>query len=353
MSEWEDFCESSGISNTEEGNEFFINSLVADDESPRPKHQSPCHLNQQEVDALLARTPQDCFQKPDLNLYWWAGGNSDFFCDSVDGFTAETDKTLIVEFSDGNQEWCGDFSYLVENLRTTGLPLSVNYFNRYQVLIWDMKFQCINSWRWNGLEPDSKRVLKLGKNPPPSVPVPDDLLHLLDRAKGAEHALKPLLVAATDVERAKSGQIIEFLEPSALTIEELRECHLVYVNSKGVPVSVPLTHVDTFVRFIYTRNGTYSIWGGMVRSFNGPARLTTGAFRMSKISYHPIVRYFLRATHGTIYQPVFRRISPLEINGYDPGSVYVTQGNHPLEEGGTNEFPWLTTTLHYQQHFKS
>lgn len=338
MSEWEEFCESRGFSVREEDYDKVIDSLEGRSSQHALLEPAPCDLNQEEVSTLLARDSHGVPTNADVEVMVWTGQSTDFFNGSLDGILPGMEDSLIVRFRNDGGESFASLHMVIENLRITGLPLQVEC----QLLIWDAKNHCIDSWQ--GLVRES--FIAQRADIFPATQAVQDLLHLLDRAKGADHALKPLLVAASEVEQAKVGQIVEFLEGNSLSLEALHESFLVYVTSKGVPVSVPLGVIEHFVQELHTRNGTYKFENGAVRTVNGPARLTAGAIHLGKGS-NGYPTYYLRAEHGTIYQPVFRKIPESEINEHDPSSIFVTDGSHPLELNGTHSVDRFVTNLLY------
>ncbi len=106
-----------------------------------------------------------------------------------------------------------------------------------------------------------------------------------------------------------------------------------------------------FVMELHTRNGTYKLSDGKVRTVNGPARLTAGAILLDKETKHPT--YYLRADHGTIYQPVYRKVSEDDIQDHDPSNIFATDGAHPLELNGTHSADRYVTTLLYLNQYKN
>ena len=344
MSEWEEFCESRGFSIGEEDYDKVIDSLEGRSSLRTLREPAPCDLSQEEVSVLLTRDSHGVPTKADVELMVWTGQSADYLSGTLDGVLPGADDSLVVRFRDDSGESFASLDMVIEDLRVTSLPLQ----SECQLLIWDAKAHCVASWQ--GLVRESFTAQRTDSFP--STQAVQDLLHLLDRAKGADHALKPLLVAAFEVERAKAGQIFEFLEGSSLSLEALHESFLVYVTSKGVPVSVSLVAIEHFVQELHTRNGSYKFINGAVRTVNGPARLTAGAIHLAKSS-NRYPTYYLRAEHGTIYQPVFRKIPDSDINEHDPSSVFVTDGSHPLELNGTHSSDRFVTNLLYFEHYEN
>ncbi|KPG95900.1 hypothetical protein AEQ67_18260 [Pseudomonas sp. RIT-PI-q] len=344
MSEWEEFCESRGFSIGEEDYDKAIDSLEGRSSQRTLREPAPCDLSQEEVSVLLARDSHGVPTKADVELMVWTGQSADYLSGTLDGVLPGADDSLVVRFRDDSSESFASLDMVIEDLRVTSLPLQ----SECQLLIWDAKAHCVASWQ--GLVRESFIAQRTDSFP--STQAAQNLLHLLDRAKGADHALKPLLIAASEVERAKAGLIVEFLEGSSLSLETLHESFLVYVTSKGVPVSVSLGAIEHFVQELHTRNGSYKFINGAVRTVNGPARLTAGAIHLAKSS-NRYATYYLRAEHGTIYQPVFRKIPDSDINEHDPSSVFVTDGSHPLELNGTHSPDRFVTNLLYFERYEN
>ena len=342
MSEWEEFCESRGFSTGEDDYEKIIDSL---EKTPRQKSLSqppPCDLNQEEVNALIKLDAHGIPKHSEISLMVWTGQTAEIGQWSLDGMIAGKDEGLIVRFREKDGDYFAPLHMLIEALRSTCLPLQLED----QLVIWDSKNECLDSWQ--GIFKESFLVQRTDRVPSGQ----DDLnmLHLLDRAKAADHSLKPLLVAATDLERALSGGVVEFIDGSSLSSETLSDAFLVYITSKGIPVSKPLRSMDEFVMELHTRNGTYKLSDGKVRTVNGPARLTAGAILLDKETKHPT--YYLRADHGTIYQPVYRKVSEDDIQDHDPSNIFATDGAHPLELNGTHSTDRYVTTLLYAERYQ-
>ena len=342
MSEWEEFCESRGFSTGEHDYEKIIDSL---EKTPRQKSLSqppPCDLNQEEVSALMKLDAHGIPKHCEIALMVWTGQTAEIGQWSLDGMITGKDEGLIVRFREKDGDYFAPLHMLIETLRSTCLPLQLDD----QLVIWDSKNQCLDSWQ--SIYRESFLAQRTDRFPSGQ----DDLnmLHLLDRAKAADHSLKPLLVAATDLERALAGGVVEFIDGSSLSSETLSDAFFVYVTSKGMPVSKPLRSMDDFVMELHTRNGTYKLSDGKVRTVNGPARLTAGAILLDKVKKYPT--YYLRADHGTIYQPVYRKVSEDEIQDHDPSSIFVTDGAHPLELNGTHSADRYVTTLLYAERYK-
>lgn len=342
MSEWEDFCESRGFTTGEEDYERIIDSL---DNTPREivkRKPPPCDLNQEQVSALIKLDAHGVPKKSQIDLMVWTGHASEISQCSLDGITVDGDDELIVRFRESDNDFYSPLHMLIEELRSTALPLQLEN----QLVVWDLKSQCVDSWQ--GQYKDSFIVRRTDK-----IPVSKEiqsLLYLLDRSKAADHSFKPFLVAASEVKQALAGKVFEFIDGSSLSSETLAEAFLVYVNRTGNPVSVPLGSVKDFAMELPTRNGTYKLANGTVRTVNGPARLTAGAILLDKYSKYPT--YYLRSDYGTIYQPVFRKISEDEIHDYDPSCIFATDGAHPLELSGTHSEDRFVTMLSYIERYK-
>lgn len=343
MSEWEEFCNSKGFSTAGEDYDKVIDSLERQPRQQALCKSAPDDLGLEEVTALLKRDLYGAPACADIDLMVWTGRSADICHFSLNGVTADEDDSLLLRLRDKRGEFYASLRMVIEDLRTTGLPLQL----KCQLLMWDAKSQCVDSWQ--GLIRDSFELQRTKRAP--VTQEEQNLLHLLGRAKAADHAFKPLLVATSEVEKALAGQVVEFLDGSVLSLEALRQSHLVFVTSRGSPLSLPLGAVDHFVRELHTRNGTYYFNSGAIRTVNGPARLTAGAItRVNTNNNYPT--YYLRATHGTIYQPVFKKICSSEIEEHEPSEIFVTDGAHPLELNGTHSPDRFVTNLVYFDLYK-
>ncbi|MBB4867820.1 hypothetical protein HNP46_006739 [Pseudomonas nitritireducens] len=341
MSEWEEFCESRGFSTGEEDYDKVIDSLGGRSSTHRNRVHPPCDLTQEQVNSRLKRQP-NCQPGEEVDIVaWGVAGVSDAIVGSLDGAQTIDEDDLLLRFGVGDYEFA-PASMLIENLRSTRQPIVLND----EMLVWDERFQCLDAWSGFARE----RLTVQIKDNRVLQEKDQALIALQNYAKITDHGSRPILVAGQDLERALEGGLVEILDASTLSAQALSESHLVCLDTYGIPASISLRDAHEVLAELLTRSGTYKLTGGVARPVNGPARLTAGAITMATTSASQPCYYRLNE-HATVYKPAFWKIDESEVASHSPSEVYVTDGPHPLELGGTRSRDRYVTTMEYFERY--
>lgn len=343
MSEWEKFCASRGFSNDGEGYDRFLDSLDGKSSRQAKWLPPPCDITQEQASIYLKRGHDGLPTACDVDLEVWTGTGTELFHGSIDGTKPGEDSGLLICFRVNGDKLHAPLEMLVEDLRNNRLPILIGQ----QLAVWDERFQCVDSW-----EGSLRERLTVRTNDGRVLQEQDQaLIGLQNYAKVTDHGSRPILVSAQELERALEGRLVEILDASTLSSQALNESHLVCLDSYGIPTSISLNGAHDVLAELLTRNGTYKLTGGVARPVNGPARLISGAITMAK-TRASLPCYYRLNEHATVYKPAFWKIDEADVASHSLSEIYVTDGPHPLELGGTSSSDRYVTTMEYVERYR-
>ncbi|GGH97198.1 hypothetical protein [Pseudomonas fluvialis] len=361
MSEWEDFCDSNGWNTgSEDDNDHFLDSLEDNSEvlsGAKNSHRSIIeYASDVTIGELMADLKDHTLGNYEYDIVcepwgWELDPDGELSDTCLDGITYKHKHLHYFKIrvrSSARGEYWVSLRMFLDAIKTLGIP--VHIWNTE--VAWDNAAQCLDVC--GGLvstyeRQRSRRLIECLSEENSS------LLNFLERAKSTDHGFKPVIIHRDEVAQLNRGEYVTFLDPTMLTIEELKFCVLAYFNKKGQPKWISMNDILSVTSLLVTRIGTFLADDGQVRPINGVATLLSNAYSIKmdwgfiELTSMRKASFFLQKEGGTIFEPAYRQITEEQARNASPERVYITDGGHPLGYGldqGNSGF--VTTYAHFE-----
>ena len=356
MSDWEDFCDSNGWNiGSEDDYDRFLDSLEGKPEVSTTSSLSISSIKEYDSDVTIGELVID------LEAHALEDHNIEFICEPwgweldpaaelsdtcLDGITYNHKHLhyfIIQVRSNVRGEYCVSLRLFIDAIRTLGIPVQTCNC----IVAWDNTAQCLDvcgglvekyayQKRRNLIECHTQENYKL--------------LSFLERAKSTDHGFKPVIIPRDDVARLNRAERVAFLDPTMLSIEELKDCTLAYFNKNGQPKCISMSDILSVTSLLVTRIGTFWANGEKVRPINGVATLLSNAYAIAKksgdfgITFALDPSYYFQKSDGTIFEPAYSQITVEQARSAPQKMVYIPDGCHPLGNSFDHENARLVTT---------
>jgi hypothetical protein len=280
--------------------------------------------------------------------------------DLVKSFISKEPAEIIVEYTDEADKVLGSNHGQIDQAAVISKPLNEQEYKyycvnlRFQTEYWvsirdfltALKQTQIPAQVWGDWfiwDAASDRALQCVKISPcaikPSLDTADEVsalsLEVVKRSPFTmDHGYKPMLVHCEDLPRLLDKHQVKTPNPSCLFESEMRDYSLAYFTSTGQICHIRLLNALTVTTYLATRGGTYSLCSGVLTPALNQAWLDVSAYQMARkmtdeLDLKP--RVFLRKSHASAFEAIFRNITLEEVNNYPKEAVFLTDGDHPLD----------------------
>jgi hypothetical protein len=353
MSDWEEFCDSTGMSiGDEDAYDNFIDRLDKDIKHGDLDNNHPYHQEDIPIDELIAILVDLSLNKKIAMIHceFWNGDNGTEYVSEklLAGLCPASDpkwfKVMIYCNGPTDSMRYTSAGSFIEALRISRIPVDTSSC----VLAWDEHSKSLDCWIVaEGPFCRNKSSSMDGAENPSGK-----MKELLIRLAYSDHCLKPHLILYNELEAFINGKPFTFIDAAHLKNNALSKCMLGYFNLHGKPCYIPLTQILKFTNILHTKCGSYLNNNGVLSSLNGVARLLGSAYRLYEKQPDKLTYYILKKT-GTVYEAAFLRIPQENISCYSSLDIYVTEGPHPLDCWDNMHSPYVSTLYYLEQAIKA
>lgn len=194
---------------------------------------------------------------------------------------------------------------------------------------------------WDGMSARAVQCSKVSASTVPKAVAAADTtptplaFEILNRAISTmDHGYKPMLVHRDDIPNLLDKQAVPTPDPACLFESEMLDYSLAYFTSSGQISTISLLNALTETTYLATRGGTYTLCEGVLTPALNKAWRVVSAYHMAlKMSVEMKLepRVFVRKSQASAFEAIYRNTTLDEICNYPKKSVYLTDGNHPLD----------------------